>query len=167
MNLTPLGAQVAQQGPPERRTVGQSLISLVPPKPITAYVNNGICYDTVAYVRFLLGANIAPNDLLNVNGQLWAPRFNAGGMLWHGAGITAGTAVLFRRPGTNQPFHVAISLGGLKVRGVNGNNLGAGWTPVGDCNLSTQLTCVPPGQYNNLKCGPGPGDVCNVWLSSL
>jgi hypothetical protein len=164
MNLTALGAQVAQRGPQERNQIGMSLLGPAPP-PINSYIINGICYDTVAYVRFLLGAQITPTDLVTLSGQGWGQRFNAAGNLWmYKANIALGTAVLFRRPGTNLPFHVAISLGGLQVRGVNGNNLGAGWSPIGDCNLVSQLTPINQGQF---RCGPGNGDVCNVWLSNL
>ena len=167
MQLTPAGAHAAQLGLPQRMAIANQLMLLVGPPPITNYITNGICYDTVAFVRYLRGAAITPVQLVTITGQNWAPLFNAGGGLWVGGPIAAGTAVLFRRPPAlgGAPFHVGLSLGGTTVRAVNGNTLGAGWNPIGDCNIGALV--AHGGMPNTYICGPGTGDLCQVWLSAL
>ncbi|HDR9481029.1 MULTISPECIES: type 6 secretion system effector deamidase TecA [Burkholderia] len=127
MQLTPLGAHVAQFGFPERQRHVQALISGT--ADINTYVSAGVCYDAAAYVRYLMRADamITPNTLLDTIGQHWRPRFNfENGGEWDGhAPIQAGTAVGFSRGGT--VFHAAIAIGGTRIRAVNGGLLGSGW----------------------------------------
>ena len=173
MDLSPLGAHTCQLGDPEKRTLAYRLLSTIAPVAVQGYFtpNAGQCYDVVAFVRYLLGANITPDQLKQRVSQDWAPLFNGAGHMWGGGiAIASGTAVVFRkRDGT--PFHIAIAVGAQGanttiVRSVNGNNLGAGWTPVGDCDLSQVLTPVPD-QAGTYSFGPGEGDVCQIWLSAL
>ncbi|WP_175968651.1 type 6 secretion system effector deamidase TecA [Burkholderia sp. BCC0322] len=127
MQLTPLGAQVAQFGFPERQRHAQALIAGT--ADINTYVSGGVCYDAAAYVRYLMRADalITPNTLLDTIGQHWRPRFNfENGSEWDGrANIPAGTAVGFSRGGS--VFHAAIAVGGTAIRAVNGGLLGSGW----------------------------------------
>ncbi|MCA8274182.1 urea amidohydrolase [Burkholderia sp. AU30280] len=127
MQLTPLGAQVAQFGFPERQRHAQALIAGT--ADINTYVSGGVCYDAAAYVRYLMRADamITPNTLLDTIGQHWWPRFNfENGGEWDGrANIPAGTAVGFSRGGS--VFHAAIAVGGTSIRAVNGGLLGSGW----------------------------------------
>jgi hypothetical protein len=127
MQLTPLGAQVAQFDFPERQRHVQALISGT--ADINTYVSAGVCYDAAAYVRYLMRADamISPNTLIDTIGQHWRPRFNfANGGEWDGhAAIPVGTAVGFSRGGA--VFHAAIAVGGTSIRAVNGGLLGSGW----------------------------------------
>lgn len=182
MKLTPIGAQIAQQGPRERTAVAMKLIRPQNPEKITQYVTNALCYDAVAFVRFLLGRMITPQQLVANTGIAWAPTFNRAGHLWHGGAIAAGTAVLFRRPAHDPvknrpvrnpgPFHVAIALGrGCAVRSVNGGKLGAGWQSIGDGNIDIITGSMEP--YPEAQRQPtlfqygGPTEICEVWLSSV
>jgi hypothetical protein len=134
MNLTPLGAHVAQQGIPERSMVGQRLLQ---DDNIRNYVDGGLCYDCVVYTRFLLGANIDIPSLLNITAQDWRSQFNfSSSMQWYGGPIEFGTAVGFEYVYNNDVFHAAISTGGYRVRGENGGKLGAGWIYPGDGDLA-------------------------------
>lgn len=131
---------------------------------ILNYINRPICHDAVAYTRYLLGANISRNDLVNVNGGGWLQHFDyTSGQRWQGNIIPAGSAVGFRDLRTNIFFHSSISLGGTMVRGINGNVLGDAWRNVGDCNL---VTCLIP--INNTYRIPALNrEPCEVWISNL
>ncbi|RQR52816.1 urea amidohydrolase [Burkholderia sp. Bp9140] len=127
MDLTQLGAHVAQSGIGERQKHAQALMYGM--ADILEYVSGGVCYDAAAFVRYLLAGHtiITPAMLLDTIGQNWRPRFNfEAGHEWDGqSGIPAGTAVGFSRNGT--VFHAAIAVGGGRIRGVNGGRLGSGW----------------------------------------
>lgn len=172
MTLTKLGQGVVQAPLNLRIRVADSLIRLTGNASITTYVTAGMCYDTVAFVRYLLGANITAAQLSQLNSQQWAPLFlNAGGTLWHGGPIPAGTAVIFRRRGA--PFHAALAVapwGGTIVRGVNGNVLGRSWCQDGDSNIGVGkgvMEPYPENQNTTFRYGSGSGDICDVWLSNL
>lgn len=158
MPLTPLGSNVAMRGELERFQMGNLLMH---GSNITDYTND-ICYDTVAFTRYLLGANITPNQLINTNGNDWLPFFNfAGGIPWGGEVIPAGTAVGFQRVGDDQAFHAALAIGGTVVRGVNGGLLGAGWQAAGDRDIAT---LTPAGELNTYI---HDNQQIHVWLSNL
>jgi hypothetical protein len=125
MQLTAKGAHAAQLGHHERHELGERLMAGADAR---EYVN-GICYDVVAFVRFLLGARIAPNDLINTSAQAWKAKFNfQHGPQWDGRSpIPRGTAIGFARDNDKQVFHTALAVGGTEVRGVNGLTLGNGW----------------------------------------
>lgn len=148
---------------------------------------NGMCYDTVALMRFLRGAGITLPQLVATNAQGWRPIFNfTNGILWSGGGIQPGVAVGFENvtltcglpePKTikkmpelqnappidaNNIFHAALSLGGTIVRGVNGYTLGDFWTAAGDCDLSK----LPP-VGNNVYCDVRGNRYVRVWISYL
>lgn len=116
-------------GPRERRSLAADLISGA--KNINAYTN-GVCYDTVAFVRYLLDTNIAPSELLNYTGMAWKAKFQfEQGRRWDGRSpIAAGTAVGFYRLVDKTVFHAALAIGGTEIRAVNGNQLGVGWQRV-------------------------------------
>ncbi|MEO7266147.1 MAG: hypothetical protein ABIW38_14615 [Ferruginibacter sp.] len=145
MNLTPLGAQAAMLGESEKKELANLLIS--GSKNISDYTN-GVCYDTVAYVRYLLNPNITPDEIIHTNGQDWNRKFDfLGGQKWNGEShIYSGTAVGFYRLVDNKVFHAAIGINGSEVRAVNGGPLGAGWQRV---NLKTALgTPNDDGSFN-------------------
>ncbi|PCE32950.1 type 6 secretion system effector deamidase TecA [Burkholderia ubonensis] len=127
MQLTQLGAHVAQSGFAEKQKHAQALMCGM--ANISEYVSRGICYDAAAFVRYLLQSHslITPGMLLDTSAQSWRPRFNfEAGSQWNGrAGIPAGTAVGFSRGGS--AFHAAIAVGGTRIRAVNGGRLGNGW----------------------------------------
>ena len=129
MNLTPLGAQSATLGEPERKKLGSKLVK---GGVNIGKMTNGVCYDAAAFTRYMLGANISPSDIETKNGQAWLSKFKfKSGTKWNGSsGIKAGAAVGFFRMADNKFFHAAIGAGGTKVRAVNGNRLGAGWGTV-------------------------------------
>ena len=122
-------------GPREKQILATDLITGL--KNINTYTN-GVCYDTVAFVRYLLDANISPNELLNYTGMAWKSKFQfEHGRNWDGRSpIPAGTAVGFYRLVDNTVFHAALAIGGTEIRAVNGNQLGVGWQRV---DLKTAL----------------------------
>jgi hypothetical protein len=131
MRLTPQGAHAVQLGLPERRALADQLMS--GRKNITEFTS-GVCYDTVAFVRYLLNAGITPNEVTATDGGAWKIKFAfERGHEWDGATpIAKGTAVGFKRPVgfTAEPdkfFHAAVATGGTRVRGVNGGLLSPGW----------------------------------------
>lgn len=88
----------------------------------------GVCFDVVAYVRYLLGANITPTLLVDAEGEQWVPHFNfTAGTIWQGGPIPKGTAVGFERQLDMKIFHAALGVGGAKIRGVNNFMLSPGW----------------------------------------
>jgi len=125
MHLTAKGAHAAQLGHPERHQLGERLMAGADAREYT----DGICYDVVAFVRFLLGARISPADLASTSAQAWKLKFAfERGRQWDGRSpIPHGTAVGFARENDKQVFHAAIAVGGTEVRGVNGLKLGNGW----------------------------------------
>lgn len=164
MNITPLGSKAAQR---RSTTDATNLMAANGNTDIADYVHGGNCYDAVAFVKFLLGAVIQPNQLLDINGQGWLPLLNyQHGTPWNGGAIARGTAVVFCRPNESninayQPFHASLAIGGTTVRGLNGHVLGHGWTPAGDSNLAQVLTPGPQGTFRRGQ------DTYQVWLSPL
>jgi hypothetical protein len=128
VDLTPLGAQVAQMGDREKQAHGQKLVK---GGDINKYTK-GVCYDTAAFVRFALGAKISPKEIESTTGQAWVSKFGfLKGKQWDGkSALKAGNAVGFYRIADKKMFHAAIATGGSKVRAVNGGKLGAGWKEV-------------------------------------
>ena len=141
MYLTPLGANVAQQIVGPRNSKASNLLGFAHPVPMMNKYVGGVCYDVVAFTRYLLGAQISPNQLIDVNAQQWAQIFMRNARPWHGNEMPVGTAMIFCNYDNNVPFHAAIIAGYLGfrstvIRGDNGNTLGAGWVPQGDRNLA-------------------------------
>jgi len=175
MDLTPLGANLAMRPAPQRIPIATQLLNPVAPLPITDYVR-GNCYEVVTFTRYLLGANITPDQLATLNGQAWAPVFmNApGGVPWHGGPIAAGTAVIFSYP-NGQPFHAAIAVGAAGtlttiVRSTNQPLLGGYWNPTTDCNIDIVngiMNPFPQNQNTIFQFSANPGDRCTVFVSGL
>jgi len=160
MNLSPLGANVSQRGAVERLNIGHRLLQ---DEGIRNYVHQGVCYDAVAFTKFLLGAPIDVNSLLNLYGPDWKPVFNfLAGRLWLGEPIDVGTAVGFQYVHNGDIFHTSIALGGHRIRGENGHRLGNGWISIGDSDLS-RLEQVSRGVYRL----PNENVELRVWLSFL
>lgn len=159
MNLTELGAQVASMGAKEKQKHGQDLVR--GKVNINKYVKgSGVCYDTAAYVRYLLGTKIGIDQLLSKAGADWQNVFNfRSGKQWDGtSSIKEGQAVGFYRLVDKQIFHAAIAIGGTKIRAVNGFRLGAGWlSPV---NLRQVL-----GQPDDSLSFEYDGTRIEVWIS--
>ena len=182
MELTPLGALTAQFGPPERLAVARKLMQAQNTDRIENYIVRGICYDAVAFVRYLLGARITPLQLISTTGKAWRPLLNRAGNLWHGGAIASGTAVVFRRPARDPvnnnpirdpgPYHVSMALGrGCVIRGVNGGSFGLGWQSIGDGNIDIVTSRIQPYPANQVqpttfKWGTDP-QIFDVWLSNL
>lgn len=182
MQLTPLGALTAQLGPPERLAVAAKLMQPQNTDRIENYIVRGICYDAVAFVRYLLGARITPIQLINTTGKAWRPLFDRAGKLWHGGAVTSGTAVVFRRPARDPvnnspirdpgPYHVSMALAKkCEIRGVNGGVFGLGWQSIGDGNIDIVTSRIQPYptdqvQPTTFKWGTDP-QIFDVWLSNL
>ena len=130
MDLKPEGARIAQLGAPERAKYGKDLVS--GKVNVSQYTKN-VCYDTVAFTRFLLGSSgITPKDVVTVQAQGWVGKLKFdSGTKWDGTtAMKAGSAVGFYRVIDKRFFHCALATGGSKVRAVNGHVLGAGWEEV-------------------------------------
>lgn len=141
MPLSPEGAHAAQLGPPER---GELLGRLIAGEEINTYTN-GICYDTVAFAKYLQGA-IAPGDLTTINGIGWLGVLNfESHNRWQGGAIPEGSAVGFKNV-DGDFFHASLAVGGTTVRGVNGGLLGAGWTVPADI-AEVLVPAGEPGVY--------------------
>ena len=142
MGVTPQGAKSAMLGNLEKQALANQLLN--GNLNVEDYMQ-GVCYDAVAFVKYLLGGGINHNQLLDIGGQGWLPVFNfMGGNIWVGGNIPAGTAVGFYRLVDNQIFHASISVGGTVVRGINGGLLGAGWA-----NAPRDLSTLAPDPNNN------------------
>ncbi len=132
---------------------------------VNNYIHGPICHDAVIFTRFLLGANITRNQLMNMNGIGWLNQLNyLNGQPWQGNNIPAGRAVGFRDLNVGQIIHSSISLGGTRVRGINGLLLGNGWTNAGDCNLGGLRPVNNNHHYQNPN---NPGGNMDVWISNL
>ena len=158
MQLHAKGAHAAMLGANERAQIANRLVS--GQESVNAYIQ-GVCYDAVAYARYLLGAAISPDILVQTSGPDWRTRFRFElGVLWIGQPIPAGTAVGFQRQPDRVVFHAALAVGGrFQIRGINGLLLGAGWTE--ECSLVPQLI---PGMEG--WC-PFDHTQIRVWLSAL
>lgn len=96
---------------------------------INTYIT-GICYEAVAFARFMYDGAITADDLTNFRAQGWLARFNFHqGRQWDGNFALAGGEIIgFRDESTEAYFHAAIATGEYdRVRGVNGYTLGNGW----------------------------------------
>lgn len=174
MQLTSMGANLAMKSAQQRIPVATQLLNPVAPLPITNFVP-GNCYEVIAFTRYLLGANITPDQLATLNGQAWAPLFmNApGGVQWHGGPIAAGTAVIFSYPNGN-PFHAAIAVGAFGattiLRSTNQPLLGGYWNQATDCNIDIVngiMNPVPENQATIFQFSANAGDRCTVFVSGL
>jgi hypothetical protein len=130
MQLTAKGAHACQLGVLLKSSLADKLIG---GQTNIAEYTTGICYDTVAFIRYLKGARITPDELVATSGQDWRLKFKFAevGKPWDGrTAIPKGVAIGFYRvkPETQRGvFHAAVAIGGTSIRGVNGGLLGAGW----------------------------------------
>lgn len=145
MELTDKGAHAAQLGHRERHALGEHL--MYAGGPIDEYIGRGICYDAVAFVRFLLGARITIDELLDTSGKGWRNKFNfERGRQWDGrSAIPHGTAIGFWRDYDREVFHAALAIGGTQARAINGFKLGDGWLSY---DLKRQLTRAANGLFS-------------------
>ncbi len=114
----------------ERQRKAQLGIDLLDSKQDIGVYVKGVCYDAVAFVRYLL--NPALEKLFQTtSGNQWANILfqytEVGPTVWKGEKIARGTAVGFYNMNSKKIFHAAISVGGTIVRGVNGFLLSPGW----------------------------------------
>lgn len=126
--LTSEGAHKAQLALSERREIANNLLSGL--NNIEKF-NTGVCHDVTAYILYMLGAAISPNELVNLYGQRWLDKLNYNrGRKWDGYSvIPKGKAIGFYRPIDKAWFHSAITTGnGSEIRSVNGYSLGTAWS---------------------------------------
>lgn len=144
MALKDKGAHAGQLGDAERKDLLQKLYQ--GQVDVWDYIgNNSVCYDAVAFVRFLQG-KLTESQLLNTIGQNWVSVLNfTGGTQWAGGAIPAGSAIGFKRVGGNF-FHAAVATGGTTIRAINGLKLGAAWTVPAD--LAKELQPAGNSQYS-------------------
>jgi hypothetical protein len=127
MDLTDIGAKTATAGAPEKSNMAGLLIQ--GNRNINEFTR-GVCFDAAAYVRYLLGAAISPDQLKDLQGPDWVRLFSfRNGTEWDGVrSIPAGSAVGFFRVPDQKIFHAAIATGNANIRAVNGLLLGNGWS---------------------------------------
>ncbi|CAA7194912.1 hypothetical protein CHRY9293_01172 [Chryseobacterium potabilaquae] len=98
---------------------------------------SGVCYEAVAFVRFLLGDSV-PNSNQEIRNQYLYDISHS--RAWNGTSdFNTGDVIIFseRRREGMEPVHTAIATGqGCEVRSVNGGLLGSGWRPT---NIRTVL----------------------------
>lgn len=161
MTLSELGAHSLMLGAPERESIARKLLR--GDNHIDSYVRFGVCYDVVAYVRFLLNASIDPEEVISTNGQQWLERFvfTDGDRQWYpGMNIEEGKAIGFYRHADGKFFHAAISAGNeTQIKSVNGGLLGSGWM---DVDLDYVLT-----DYNDDGSFNWDGTKIDVYISDL
>lgn len=135
MDLTDIGAKTATAGDPEKKNMADQLIR--GDRNIEDFTR-GVCFDAAAYVRYLLGAAISPDQLKDLRGPDWVNALNfKNGEEWDGVrSIPAGSAVGFFRVPDQKIFHAAIATGNANIRAVNGLLLGNGWQ---SANMSSVL----------------------------
>lgn len=157
--ITPEGAKAAQLGLAERQKIGNDLLD--GKKNISVY-NRGICFDVVAYTKYMLGADISPQELFQTRTQGWLPKFNfPSGVKWTGGTIPRGKAVGFFRVIDKTWFHAAISTGnGTEVRSINSLELGYTWLK--PANLKTVMGHPNPDGTFNFD-----GTKIEIYLSNL
>jgi len=128
--VTSLGSKTAQNSTEEKLAIGLKLLNGT--RDIADFTN-GVCYDAVAYTRFLLGANITTTELSQNDSMAWKIKFNfTAGFRWDGSShIPAGKALGFYRLADANIFHTAItaspSTSLTMARSVNGLRLGTSW----------------------------------------
>ena len=139
MFLTPLGKDVISSTAQNKQNVAYRLIN--GQDDIDNYLSGFICYDAVAFVRYLqyFTPPISVDELINTYSQAWLPQFSfETGIKWHGEYLMPGLAVGFKRKLSNNNsyfFHAAISVGNKSIRGVNGLYLGPNWPYLADLNI--------------------------------
>jgi hypothetical protein len=81
----------------------------------------GVCYDAVAYVRYLLNPNITPTMIADIRGNNWLAHFDfLNSPIWTGSLIPKGTAIGFERKIDGNIFHAAlVADDNNHIRGVN------------------------------------------------
>jgi hypothetical protein len=174
MQLTALGAHTAMLGPRERLVNANNLMD--GREDVMLYIGGfAICYDAAAYVRYLLGPNITPHDLLHTEGQNWVRKFFPDRRTpWNGTiPLTRGTAVGFSRvfQGKEEPpnpgycgfFHAAIATGLWTIRAIKGATLGDGWKQ--EVRLPGTVLTDYDAINGTFRCKEGP--ILRVYLSSL
>ena len=131
--LTPLGAYAAQKALCDREATTQGLLNGT--IDISIY-SKGVCHDAAAFMRYMLGASISPDELVTTFAQHWLLKFAyKQGMLWNRRqNISRGSLVGFYRERDQKFFHSGIAIGGHKMRAVNGGLLGMGWSHTVDLN---------------------------------
>lgn len=147
--LTPTGKKTLKWSTKKKRNLG---IELLQGGNILNYTG-GMCFDVAAYIRFLLNPKIKSDYFQkNITTKDSFDFFNfSQGQIWNGqTHIWAGSALGFYRLPTCVFFHVAISVGGNMIRGVNGGDLGIGWSQ--KINMKTVLGKPnPDGTFNYNK----------------
>ena len=157
-SLVPGTEDIVRGSGKEKKRIGEALVK--GEVDISKYVNSaGVCYDTVAFVRSLLGA-ITADDLMRYAGQAWSKKLGfENGTRWDGVStIPFGAAVGFRRK--KDFLHAAVGTGGTSVRGVNGGDLSPGWGTVVDLTKVLAET-LPDGRFKR----KGEPDGIEVWWS--
>ncbi len=161
MTLSELGAHSLMLDAPERKSIAHKLLR--GDEHIVNYVRFGVCYDVVAYLRFLLDASIHPEEVISTNGQQWLEKFvfTDGDRQWTpGMNIEEGKAIGFYRHADGKFFHAAISAGdATNIRSVNGGRLGSGWM---DVDLDAVLT-----DYNKDGSFNWDGTQIEVYISDV
>ncbi|RNA63271.1 hypothetical protein D1631_15725 [Chryseobacterium nematophagum] len=98
----------------------------------------GVCYEAVAFVRFLLGDPV-PNTNQEIRNNYLYNTFSRSNA-WNGrSDFNTGDVIVFSKKEREgmEPIHTAIATGhGCEIRGVNGGMLGSGWRPT---NIRTVL----------------------------
>ena len=148
MKLTKIGKEALTKGKDEKLRIASDLI--VKGVDIAEFVVGGLCYDALAFCRFLLGKDsLTANDITNKVAQAFLPNFDFlhTGHEWDGVdNFVHGVALGFYRLRDTTFFHGAIGVEYHKIRAINGGSLGAIWTQTVD--LSTVVTINPDGTFN-------------------
>ncbi|WP_343313269.1 hypothetical protein AAIB41_10390 [Brucella sp. BE17] len=152
MKLTPKGKEAALGSPEEKADLYDKLLKGKEEDGgnIADYVYKGICYEAVAYVRYLKGGSISFEDIVTLSGDKWVPKLKfEDGQVWNGTmHLETGKAIGFKRVSPIQEFfHAGITSGGTYIRAINGKLLGEKWTK--SINIVDVLgTRNPDGTFN-------------------
>ncbi|MCC9019266.1 MULTISPECIES: hypothetical protein [Flavobacterium] len=125
MQLTPKGYRIEMLDHHQKENLANDFIHGF--KNVSEYIN-GVCYETVAYVQYLLHpTKISLREMETITGKHWVEKFTTQ-REWTGETIPAGTAIGFYRINSSGFFHFALGAGGTQIRAVNGLTLGSSWT---------------------------------------
>ncbi len=132
MQLTSKGEGLVSKSSSKRRSAAIRFLN--GEDDINEYILKGVCFDSAAFFKFLMGENhevngqsISTTELHYVAGNRWQIKLGSEFKWKYGRAIPPGCVVTFYRLHDDTTFHAAVGIGGTKIRSTNGGNLGWGW----------------------------------------
>ena len=132
MKLTEKGEKLVSLNANKRHSAALRLLN--GDEDINDYIWGGVCFDSAAFLKYLMGENFEVNgrsinetELYYVAGIRWQIKLGSEFKWKYGRPIPPGCVITFYRLRDNTTFHAAVAIGGTKIRATNGGMLGMGW----------------------------------------